>query len=69
MPEQPTLVFLPLFRYWHKIKCHICPSHCSFQGMADFGKAWGHKQNFQKRASNRWGTNLEFFKELKLSTY
>jgi hypothetical protein len=40
VPEQPTLVFIPLFRSWHKIKCHIRPSQCSFYGTPYFGKAW-----------------------------
>jgi hypothetical protein len=46
VPEQPTLVFMPLFRSWHKIKCHICPSHCSFYGIVDFGKAWRPKKTW-----------------------
>jgi hypothetical protein len=43
VPEQPTLVFIPLLCSWHKIKCHICSSCCSFYGTADFGKAWQQK--------------------------
>jgi hypothetical protein len=45
-----SLVFIPLFGIYttvpllHKIKCHICPSHCSFYGIADFGKAWRQKK-------------------------
>jgi hypothetical protein len=45
VPEQPTLVFIPLFRSWHKIKCHICPSHCSFYGIADFGRLGDNNNN------------------------
>jgi hypothetical protein len=51
VPEQPTLVFIPLFCSWHKIKCHICPSHCSFYGIADFGKAWQQKNHLATLAN------------------
>jgi hypothetical protein len=37
------LMLSKLFRSWHKTKCHICPSRCSFYGTADFGKAWRQK--------------------------
>jgi hypothetical protein len=44
LPATATLVSIPLFRSWHKIKCHICPSCCYFYGKADFGKAWQQKK-------------------------
>jgi hypothetical protein len=43
-PEQPTLVSIPLFLSWHKIKYHSCLSRCSFYGTSVFGKVW--RQNF-----------------------
>jgi hypothetical protein len=49
--EQPTLVLIPLFRSWHKIKCHICPSHCSSYGTADFG--FGNKKGLLICGRNR----------------
>jgi hypothetical protein len=49
VPEQPALALMPLFRSWRKIKCRICPSHCSFYGTADFGKAWRQKKKQKKQ--------------------
>jgi hypothetical protein len=43
VPEQQTLVSIPLFRSWRKIICHICLSRSPSYGKADFGKAWRQK--------------------------
>jgi hypothetical protein len=48
VPEQPTLVSIPLFCSWQKIKCQIYTTSFSFYGMADCGMAWRPKKIFFK---------------------